>query len=115
MEIFLLGATGGIGRHLVKLALDHGHSVTAFARSPEKLGITHQRLRAVQGDLFDAEQMARSVEGHDAVLSSFGPATLKTCTLRRDFGRTRFPLCGKVEFAGSSSCRRRCFSRMEIS
>jgi putative NADH-flavin reductase len=88
MNLFLLGATGGIGRHLVKLALNHGHSVTVFARSPEKLGITHDRLQAVQGDLFDADQMAASLLGHDVVLSSFGPATLKDCTLRRDFGRT---------------------------
>ncbi|MBV8969582.1 MAG: SDR family oxidoreductase [Verrucomicrobia bacterium] len=88
MNLFLLGATGGIGRHLVKLALNHGHSLTVFARSPEKLGITHDRLRAIQGDLFDADPMAASLQRHDAVLSSFGPATLKDCTLRRDFGRT---------------------------
>ena len=88
MQLFLLGATGRIGRHLVHIALEHGHFVTAFARSPEKIGITHERLRAVRGDLFNAEQMARSLEGHDALLSSFGPATLNACTLRRDFGRT---------------------------
>jgi putative NADH-flavin reductase len=42
----------------------------------------------VQGDLFSVSAMARSLAGHDAVLSAFGPTTIRTSTLRRDFGRT---------------------------
>jgi len=32
--------------------------------------------------------MARSMAGHDAVLSAFGPSTVLASTLRREFGRT---------------------------
>jgi uncharacterized protein YbjT (DUF2867 family) len=38
MQLFILGATGGIGRHLVRLALERGHFVTAYVRSPQKIG-----------------------------------------------------------------------------
>jgi uncharacterized protein YbjT (DUF2867 family) len=38
MRLLILGATGGIGRALVDQAARGGHGVTAFVRSPEKLG-----------------------------------------------------------------------------
>jgi hypothetical protein len=38
MKWFILGATGGIGRHLVRLALERSHFVTAFVRSTKKIG-----------------------------------------------------------------------------
>jgi putative NADH-flavin reductase len=87
MKLFILGATGGIGRHLVRLALERGHFVTAYVRSPKKIGEVHERLKVMQGDVFNAGEMAGSMEGHDAVLSSFGPNALLSSTLRRDFGR----------------------------
>jgi len=42
MKLFILGATGGIGRHLVRLALERGHFVTAYVRSPKKIGEAHE-------------------------------------------------------------------------
>jgi putative NADH-flavin reductase len=88
MKLFILGATGGIGRHLVRRLLEQGHSVTAYVRSPQKIGTAHASLQVVPGDVFDADEMARAMAGHDAILSAFGPNTLLTSTLRRDFGRT---------------------------
>jgi putative NADH-flavin reductase len=88
MKLFILGATGGIGQHLLHIALERGHHVTAYVRSPQKIGSTHQQLKVVQGDVFNAEQMAHSMNSHDAVLSSFGPMTMRSTTLRREFGRT---------------------------
>jgi putative NADH-flavin reductase len=88
MKLFILGATGGIGRHLVRRLLEQGHSVTAYVRSPQKIGTAHASLQVVPGDVFDADEMAGAMAGHDAILSAFGPNTLLTSTLRRDFGRT---------------------------
>jgi len=88
MNLFILGATGGIGQHLLHVALERGHQVTAYVRSPQKIEFTHERLKTVQGDVFNADQMARSMVGHDAVLSAFGPLTVLSSTLRREFGRT---------------------------
>jgi putative NADH-flavin reductase len=87
MKLFILGATGGIGRHLVRLALERGHFVTTYVRSPKKIGEAHERLKVRQGNVFNAAEMAGSMVGHDAVLSSFGPNALLSSTLRRDFGR----------------------------
>jgi putative NADH-flavin reductase len=86
MRLFIVGATGGIGESLLKIGLERGHEVTAYVRSPEKITESHQRLSVVRGDVFDAGAMARSLAGHDAVLSAFGPMTIRTTTLRREFG-----------------------------
>lgn len=87
MHLAILGATGGIGRLLIDSALDQGHNVTAFARSPEKITRKDNRLRVLRGDLFNASQMASAIKGSDAVLSAFGPVALRPTHQRRDFGR----------------------------
>lgn len=73
MKLTIFGATGRTGVHLVQQALAAGHEVTAFVRSPEKMTIQHDELRVVQGDVFDAAQVATAVAGADAVLSGLGP------------------------------------------
>ena len=37
MKLLVLGATGGTGLEMVREAIERGHSVTAFVRSPERL------------------------------------------------------------------------------
>lgn len=71
MKILIFGATGHTGQELVKQALARGHSVTAFARSPEKLRVSGAQLRVVQGTL-DPESMLPAIEGQDAVASALG-------------------------------------------
>ena len=73
MRLFILGATGGIGRQLVEQALARGDRVTALVRSPEKLGRAHERLTILGGDPLDAEQLRRALPDHDVVLSAIGP------------------------------------------
>jgi putative NADH-flavin reductase len=72
MKLAVLGATGRTGRPLVEQALDGGHAVTALARTPAKLALDHERLTVVQGDALDADDVARVVEGADAVLLTLG-------------------------------------------
>ncbi|MFD7904181.1 NAD(P)H-binding protein, partial [Kitasatospora sp. NPDC059747] len=50
MKLTVLGATGGIGRHLVRLALADGHRVTAAVRDPARLPLQHERLTVVTAD-----------------------------------------------------------------
>src|SRR4051812_34725212 len=88
MRLFILGATGAIGHHLLRIGLERGHELTAYVRSPHKIPRPSGRLAVVQGDLFSVGAMARSLAGHDAVLSAFGPTTVLATTLRREFGRT---------------------------
>ncbi|WP_437635042.1 NAD(P)-dependent oxidoreductase [Sorangium sp. So ce854] len=72
-RLLILGATGGTGAALVRQALEAGHEVSAFARDPAAIPVPHhERLRALRGDIMDAEQVSRAVSGHDAVLSALG-------------------------------------------
>jgi putative NADH-flavin reductase len=73
MRLLILGATGGTGRQLIDQALARGHQVTAFVRSPEKLGLRREGLRVQQGDPRDASTLGAAMDGHDAVLSALGP------------------------------------------
>lgn len=72
-KILILGASGGTGRQIVNQALEQGHDVTAFVRTPGKLGVRHQRLREIFGDAAnDAQSVMRAVPGHDVVISALG-------------------------------------------
>ncbi|GAB3918700.1 NAD(P)-dependent oxidoreductase [Larkinella terrae] len=71
MKIALIGATGYVGSHLLKEALLRGHEVTAIARNPEKVTVENPHLTLVQGDVLNADEVAKLVAGHDAVLSAY--------------------------------------------
>jgi putative NADH-flavin reductase len=73
MRLFVLGATGGIGRALVDQSLKRGHRVTAFVRSPEKLGAPREGLTVIGSDVLSRESIAAALANHDAVLSTIGP------------------------------------------
>ncbi len=70
MRVFVAGATGALGRHIVPLLIERGHSVTAAGRSPERL----QQLSSLGAspaplDLFDAAAVRRAMAGHDVVVN----------------------------------------------
>jgi putative NADH-flavin reductase len=73
MKLVVLGATGGVGLEIVRQAIERGHSVTAFVRSPERLKPFRDRIGVKQGDLLNSSELERAIEGQDAVLSGFGP------------------------------------------
>lgn len=72
MNVIVFGATGSVGRLAVEELLKAGHDVTAFARAPEKLGITDPALRLATGDAMDANDVLDAVAGHDAVIITLG-------------------------------------------
>jgi putative NADH-flavin reductase len=73
MRLFIMGATGGTGRALVEQAINRGHQVTAFVRSPQKLGLATSGVTVVQGDPRNAAELGRAMNGAEAVLSALGP------------------------------------------
>ncbi len=74
MKIAVFGATGRTGRPLIEQALEAGHTVTAFARDPSRLPVQHERLTVAQGDIADAETVARAIAGQDAAICVLGQA-----------------------------------------
>ena len=91
MKFVVLGATGGTGLEIVRQAIEQGHSVTAFVRSPEPLKPFANRITTRQGNLLDTAELAKAITGHDAILSGFGPRVpiaKSDATLLRDFAST---------------------------
>ena len=64
MKILIFGASGPLGRAITQAALEAGHQVTAFVRTPGLLG-SRPGLREVAGDVLDAGTVAAAVPGHD--------------------------------------------------
>jgi uncharacterized protein len=75
MKLILFGATGTIGSRIVKEALRRDHDVTMVVRDPDKLAdvTSNERLHWVTGDILLPDSVARAVEGHEVVISAFGP------------------------------------------
>src|SRR5580658_3205501 len=76
MNILIIGASQGTGALAVRAALDKGHRVTAFARSPQKLALEHPQLQRVTGDFHQAATVEAAVPGHDAVIVTASAAGL---------------------------------------
>lgn len=74
MKIIVFGAAGGTGSEIVKQALEAGHDVTAFVRTPAKMKIQHPKLKLVTGDVLDAAAVERAVAGQEAIISALGPS-----------------------------------------
>lgn len=72
MKIALIGATGFVGTPILSELLARGHQVTVLARTPSKLP-AQTGLTVVQADALDAQQVAKAVAGHDAVISAYNP------------------------------------------
>jgi putative NADH-flavin reductase len=73
MKLVVLGATGGTGLEIVSQAIQHGHAVTAFVRSPERLESFRHRITIKPGNTLSSVELALAIEGQDAVVSGFGP------------------------------------------
>jgi putative NADH-flavin reductase len=73
MQIVIFGATGVVGKQLVKQALYNGFHVRAFGRNVFTEDLPKDDLlELVQGALFDERQVYRAIKGCDAVLASLG-------------------------------------------
>ncbi|MCM6778713.1 NAD(P)H-binding protein [Nocardia sp. CDC159] len=72
MKFTVFGAAGRTGLHVVKQALDKGHTVTAAVRRPEEFPFTDPGLQVVRADARDIDSVERAVVGHDAVISVLG-------------------------------------------
>jgi uncharacterized protein YbjT (DUF2867 family) len=68
MRLLIIGASQGTGARAVEAALAHGHDVTAFARSPQKLALEHPKLTKRAGDFHQRASVDAAVRGHDAVI-----------------------------------------------
>jgi putative NADH-flavin reductase len=71
MSIVVFGASGNIGSNIRQEALSRGHRVTAVTRSTDLEPA--ERLTTLKADIADADDVAKIVAGHDAVISAYSP------------------------------------------
>lgn len=82
MKTIVFGATGTVGRLAVERMLADGHRVTAFARNPEKLGISDSNLALVSGDAMKKADVDAAVKGHEAVVVALGSGMSRKSRIR---------------------------------
>ncbi|HAA11468.1 MAG TPA: hypothetical protein DCE41_07100 [Cytophagales bacterium] len=70
MKILLIGATGRTGQHILTQALQRGMSVNVLTRSPHKIQLQHENLRVFEGSTTDLTDVAKAIEGCNAILSA---------------------------------------------
>lgn len=64
MKVFITGATGVLGRRLVRRLRDRGHVVLALARSPQnEAAIEDLDARSRRAHIADSDSLARAAEG----------------------------------------------------
>ncbi|MGA7796600.1 MAG: NAD-dependent epimerase/dehydratase family protein [Candidatus Acidiferrales bacterium] len=69
MKVFIAGASGVLGRRLVRQLVARGHSVIGQVRSAKaESAVREAGGEARHADLFDAESLARAAEGCDTVI-----------------------------------------------
>lgn len=73
MKVVIFGATGQVGRQLVIHALAKGWKVVAFGRNAEALiDRENEQFKAFKGYVLSVDDVAKALEGADAVLSALG-------------------------------------------
>jgi len=73
MKIVIFGATGNVGRQLVKEALSRGHQVVGVVRDPQAVQSPDARVTLHRGDATDRRSVAEVARGADAVVSAVSP------------------------------------------
>jgi uncharacterized protein YbjT (DUF2867 family) len=73
MNMIIFGATGTVGRHLVKQALERQIKVTTFGRNPEALShLKNENLIFYHGNVLDPKSVKQALSGQDVVLCALG-------------------------------------------
>jgi putative NADH-flavin reductase len=89
VKLTIFGATGRIGGHVVRQALEAGHEVTAVVRDPTRLGISHPALTVVTiPDMTNPGHLQPALNGSDAAISGIGPRTRSDVTVASNTTRS---------------------------
>ena len=84
MKLVIFGATGKIGKEIIKQSLAKGYEVTAFVRDPSKLALDNDDLKIMTGDIYDFTTVTLAIQGQDTVICSLGTNDLGKTTVRSE-------------------------------
>jgi uncharacterized protein YbjT (DUF2867 family) len=75
-QIVIVGATGMVGRHALRYALEHPNVGRVMSIGRRRLGISHAKLTDVlHADFADCSALAQALSGQDAVVFCLGAYT----------------------------------------
>jgi nucleoside-diphosphate-sugar epimerase len=86
MRVFIAGASGVLGRRLVRQFVSRGHSVVGQVRSAKaEAAVKEAGGEPRQADLFDAESLAKAATGCDTVIHAATAIPVKQKTTAADW------------------------------
>jgi NADH dehydrogenase len=73
MKVFVTGATGFVGRNVLRAIRGKGHKITAFVRSGSEYRLPFiEDLNVAYGDVTEPDTLADAIKGADAVIHLVG-------------------------------------------
>jgi len=73
MKVFLTGATGFVGKHMLRRLLGEGHSVRAVVRDPQKASLAESsKIELFAGNIVEGTRLDEGMQGCDAVIHLVG-------------------------------------------
>ncbi len=69
MQVTVFGANGKVGQLVVAELLTRKYDIVAFVHNESQLA-NNAKLRTIQGDVYNADQVAEALSGSDAVVSA---------------------------------------------
>jgi len=72
MRIFITGATGFVGHHVVQTLVQNGHTVRCLIRTPQPALKNNPHIETVIGDVTQPDGLAKAMTGCDAVIHLVG-------------------------------------------
>ena len=78
LKIVILGATGFVGRALVKRLQQDGNDVTVLSRNlnAHLLRLLPPTVKHINADVYDLAKLQHAIQGADAVISTIGATQL---------------------------------------
>ncbi|TDX87070.1 NAD(P)-dependent oxidoreductase [Epilithonimonas xixisoli] len=71
-KVAVIGATGFVGKQVVNELVNRGYAVNAIARDSSKVEVK-DNVNAISADVNNVEELAKVLEGNDAVINTFNP------------------------------------------
>lgn len=86
MKILVLGASRGVGRHVIEQAVRRGHAVTALARNVQDVPGS-DTLKVIEADATDPSNLGPHLLGQDVVLCTVGAGSRGSTQLYSNIAR----------------------------